>query len=432
MRRLGLLVLVIVSFAVLGARADAAPGDAMIVTPNDGQVIVPGGSYTGPMQIQWNAAGSYRISLTGSYGYSWSAVSTPTQDNVGATYNYPFDAITHSGAYTAQVTNTDTEEVVAQIGFAVHVTNQASFSSPSGTVLAGSAPTATVTWTRLYDSSHTYQIRLDGSTMCSYDSLADGQTTSCQLPELESGTHEIAAVDATQGDQIAARTVTAAAHLSQRLTLSPLTFYPFVRDGYYDTTNATVTTNKPVSVRFQVKNHNGKIIRHTSTYQSEGRFTWRWAAGNDSGRKVDPGYFWIRAISTAQGETKTGDWHRVLARTVLVSRKASVSRLGVNRSSATKSSLCYIHSKAWTDHDTFVDCWGGAGASVNYNFGVPRSTYKVVTTAGTRGHCCARGTITRTTTRISSRVVQVRFHITYWRSLEIDTVHITYYYHKRL
>lgn len=413
--------------------AGAAAGDGVVTDPTDGQVIQPGVGYTGPITVQWNAAGNFAIVVTGPGGYSDEIDSSPTDANVGNSYVYPITAIPAVGTYQITITNSDTSEVVDTSSFVIKDYDAASLDY-APTHLAGWTGPVTVTWSHVVDPGNTYAVLVDGSVACSYaGTLTPGQVTHCTLPSAPAaGTHSLQAEDLTTADVLDGYTITVAPHLNVRSSTPSASFYPLVRDGYKDSVALDYRLNKAAKVSFQVKNKAGKIIRHTRAANAgAGSHVWKWNGSKDSGRIRKPGHYWLRVTAKAQGELKRGSWHRVTAKTAIVTHRApAIQRLGRNFSSSGKSQ-CFINKNWWNPGDVFVDCWGGS-AHVTYSFGVRGSAFNVTTGSSTKRYCCSNGTAGRTTTRPSARRVSVTFNVTNWASLAINTVSIHYSYKKRI
>jgi len=144
-----------------------------------------------------------------------------------------------------------------------------------------------------------------------------------------------------------------------------------------------------------------------------------------------PGTYRIRIAASAGGVTRTVT-KSVSVTTALVNRRRSAARDGSASSTATRGS-CY----ATRDSDygtTALDCWGGRYAMARYNFRVPASAFGV--TWRSTGHLaeadiCCTGKVSRTGTRVSSRVFQVRVTATGWRAFDVTGASMSYSYKVR-
>ncbi|MFI5049625.1 MAG: hypothetical protein ACHQEA_07145 [Gaiellales bacterium] len=148
-----------------------------------------------------------------------------------------------------------------------------------------------------------------------------GQTTlQCELTQGAAvGTHTLKVRSDDTGGTVNSVTVTVVAHLNQRVvSAGPSPFYPYRHDGFRDQVNLVYVISKNASTWFQVKNTQGTIVRHSPhRFFMAGRHTMHWGGDNDSGRLVRANhYYWIRLLTSAGGESRIGDWHRVYARRV--------------------------------------------------------------------------------------------------------------------
>jgi hypothetical protein len=415
-----------------GSIAAAAPNDAVITNPTDGQVITHGLGYHGPLTVQWNTTGNFAIVVTGPGGYSDEIDASPAAYNVGNSYLFPITPLSELGTYQITITNSDTSEVVFTSTFVAKDYDLGWATHPSSALTGWTGP-ITATWSHLEDPSNTYEVQFDDIPVCTYaGTLVPGEVTHCTLSSAPLvGTHFVNLYDRTTDYYLDGSVITIDPHLTLSESLPRTAFYPLVRDGYKDSIGLGYTLDEDAKVTFEAKNAAGKIIRHDGPHsETTGSHTWKWTGRTDTGRIKRVGYYWLRAIATAHGETKKGNWQRISAKTALLTKQGSASRLGRNFSSAGKSN-CLINKNYWNDGDVFLDCWDGS-AHATYSFAVPSSTYSVTTGSSTKQHCCGNGTTSRTTTRPSASRVQVAFNVTGWASLAINSVSIHYAYKKRI
>jgi hypothetical protein len=225
---------------------------------------------------------------------------------------------------------------------------------------------------------------------------------------------------------------------AESATATPLVFYPLVRDGYRDTTRFSFAFDTVADVTVQVKNKSGRVIRRVPVGDRQSG-SWRWNGRNRAGNKVDPGYYWIRAVSAiatfgihdAVGKTS---WIRVRVKTALVRRQATKRRAGDNFSSRATSGNCYVFVSHYFNTAN-PDCFGGNYALVRYGFRVPGSAYNISwAVRGGRGgdDLCCYGSINKIGTRMSSRRYVVTVMVTGYRSYEVERVRASYSYKKRI
>jgi FlgD Ig-like domain len=214
---------------------------------------------------------------------------------------------------------------------------------------------------------------------------------------------------------------------------TPLVFYPLVRDGYRDTTLFSFAFSRSAAVVVQVKNKNGRVLRQVGlgTRQSGG---WRWNGRNNSGNKVDPGYYWLRAGATADGLTGRTRWIRVQVKTALITKQATKGRAGNNYSSRATSGSCYVVIDNYFN-TAQPDCFGGNYALVRYRFAIPSSAYNFSWSVrgGPAGDdLCCHGTISKLGTRTSSKSYVVTVNVTGYRAYEVERARVSYSYKKRI
>ncbi len=187
------------------------------------------------------------------------------------------------------------------------------------TVTADVGDDPTDTYTILWDGSAGAVEPSGGSGNC--QTMAGQPALSCQLVSAPKvGSHVLELRDDLASTSLKTVNITIQPHLSSRLVkLAPLTFTPFKLDHITDKLNMTFILNKVAGVQFQVRNKSGSIVRHsTRKSYNFGRHIVRWAGANDHGRLVTPNLnYWVRLVSTANGETVTGDWHKVFVKKVV-------------------------------------------------------------------------------------------------------------------
>lgn len=189
----------------------------------------------------------------------------------------------------------------------------------TGPIAATIAPDAsddpTATYSILVNGDLSGIERTDGTGPCT---AAAGETAlDCKLSApAAAGTYALTLQNDLTGDVLDAATVTVSPHLQQRvLAVAPRKFTPFKRDGNRDKVKLTFAVNKRAYASFQVRNKTGRIVRHSSRVIVEaGNHAFTWGGKSDRGRMVRPNrYYWLRLISTAQGEKFVGNWFKVQA-----------------------------------------------------------------------------------------------------------------------
>ena len=182
-------------------------------------------------------------------------------------------------------------------------------------VAAGTGDDPTDTYTVLWDGSANAVAAASAAGPC--QTLAGQPAITCRLTsDATAGAHTLALRDDATNALLTNEAITIQPHLTARLVkLAPLTFTPFKLDHISDQLNMTFILNKVAGVQFQVRNAGGTILKHSVlTTFNFGSHVLHWGGGNDRGTLVTPNTdYWVRLVSTASGETVTGDWHKVRA-----------------------------------------------------------------------------------------------------------------------
>lgn len=220
-----------------------------------------------------------------------------------------------------------------------------------------------------------------------------------------------------------------------RVSQSPATFYPLVRDGYRDATRTHFHINVRADVTISVMNNSGATVRRAQlgTLRSGGH-AWTWNGRKNNGRTAVTGRYHL-LVTAAAAQTRTAKTAVVVA-SGWVTRHGTSSRAGSNYSSARTSGACQI-SAGWDDASEELDCWGGHYATTKYRFGVPAHASNVkwhVSGGPASDDICCTGSIKKTGTWVgpSHRQVLIQVKVTGWRAYDVDRAYITYTYQRRI
>jgi hypothetical protein len=211
-----------------------------------------------------------------------------------------------------------------------------------------------------------------------------------------------------------------------RVSARPTPFFPYVNDGYRDTTKVMWAQDQRATVRLQVRRTStGKLVRSVSMMESAGRHAWNWGGRNNRGKLVDKGRYSITvAISNANGSDS--DRRRVRTKTGWVSKNYRKERTGRETSSRSGAS-CH-----WdTDNGALgLDSWGGYCQAV-YRFAIPARAVDVHRSISTRQHPLDFGPGTGTISKWwSGNAAYVR--VTGWRAHTVVRVAVTYKTRRRI
>lgn len=220
----------------------------------------------------------------------------------------------------------------------------------------------------------------------------------------------------------------------RRLTVSPATFYPHVRDGFRDRSRLAFTTRLDSTVRVQVRNSEGRTVWSkrltTRDAQRYERRSVAWNGRTASGAVAPVGRYLAVVSSTLDGRTGTD---RIRVEVATGTRSVDVTRRkdGWFGSRDTTRGSCYA-SETFYPHGNQLDCWGGAFARATYRFHLPTSAKNV--RWGVRGYqmCCDTGRITKTGDRTSARSYRVQVQVTEWRAYVVRKVWISYTYRRAI
>jgi hypothetical protein len=314
-----------------------------------------------------------------------------------------------------------------------------------------------VQWGADVDTTHEYAIRVENNDpsqsgqYCAWDpgQLAPGDTTGCGANLGTPGTWTLFAWDKSDAATLAQVAITVvcppgyeetptdciyhAPMEAESAEASPLVFYPLVRDGYRDTTRFSFGFSAPGSVRIDVRNSSGRVIRRVplGTLQAG---SWRWNGRNNGGHKVSTGYYRMRAVSADGYSTAHTRNIRTKVTTGWVTRSGSKRRWGNQVSSQSTSGNCFIQRSSYFGTAS-LDCWGGSYAKVTYGFSVPTTTFKYsgsVSGSFASDDICCDGSVTKGAYRASSRRIVAWAQVTGWRAYDVERVRVTYYYKKRI
>lgn len=270
-------------------------------------------------------------------------------------------------------------------------------------------------------------------------------TFSYTVYPVQSGVHAVEVDTAGQADALATRSFTA---IAKKTTLThsarPSTFYPYVKDGYRDTTVVGYRVYGRVRTQALVYGPNG-LVRSvdlgfkgdSSEWASDGMdYSWAWNGRNNAGSLVPSGKSYSIVIKTT--ETVNGQpYASQVSSSATVARgyrtlSVSKSRDGYDNSSQARSG-CDIHRAYWTDSDLFLDCWGGDYALARYAFAIPANATNLRWSVNGAAHCCSSPGVTRKTfSRPNPRTAVVQVKVTGWHSYQINRVNLSYTYRKAI
>lgn len=206
--------------------------------------------------------------------------------------------------------------------------------------------------------------------------------------------------------------------------VSPVTFYPLVRDGYADSTRFSYKINRTAQVVATVTaNATGRRVKKVALGSvASGTRSWAWNGTNDAGSKVATGGYTITMAATSSGKTLRA------ARSVKVATANRVShhwasRNGIQGSPATKGN-CNVERDNYYEVST-LDCWGGSYAQMTYNFSIPAAAYNlqwhIVTQLGDNDICC-QGNVLKIKARPTPTHAYARVKVTGWRAADVGGV----------
>jgi hypothetical protein len=442
MRRLRLLCLAVVavSIAVLAPSAVATP--PTIVSPANGAQVTSG--YTGPVQVTWLEAGEMKVEASGPGGYS-SLVGpiTVTPAQVGGTFDYSLSPMNAPGTYTISAGRMDGSETPVSVGVTVPEPppppSSASIVSPSfgATVLAPWAGPIRVRWDQIAHPEASYVVKLDFSTVCSFagTDLTPGETTSCAvgfnpgLGEKEITVHE---TSGPNQELIGYSVVYIEPHLAIRsLTLSPATFYPYVREGFRDRARLAFSLNKEANLWVVVRNTRGNLVRRVDLGgRSQG--VWDWNGRTDGGSLAPVGRYRVTLEARALGELRRATREVRIGRGFRTRYDSKSFCGGCGPGIVETSGNCFIEFDRFYDGDIFLDCWGGNYAITTWVFRIPASAFNIRKSIRGEVMCCAPGEVASAGVRRNARTYVVAAGVSGYRAWDIRSVRIRYAYRVRI
>jgi hypothetical protein len=160
-----------------------------------------------------------------------------------------------------------------------------------------------------------------------------------------------------------------------RLSLSPTTFYPLVRDGYRDFTDYHVSFNEAAAGQIHIFNHKGTLTR-SYAFTNRTQVAIAWGGRNGRGEKVKTGYYRFRVVAhTATSKIASG-FNRVLVKTGFrtVTQTGVKAKTGLGWSSRSTGAYEAGGNCNWArlpGAQLLTTCLF-AHASVTYTFELPR------------------------------------------------------------
>lgn len=247
---------------------------------------------------------------------------------------------------------------------------------------------------------------------------------SCQVQAYGNSTGETASVSFT---------TSAPTPEVRNLSVSPATFYPYVRDAYRDSAAIRFTSRLDSDVVVRVTNTDGRTVwvrelaaRDWADYYE--RRVVRWSGRNNAGSLVRTGRYRIAVTSDIAGTTRTARAAVVVARGT---RTFTVTRTkeGWWDSVDATSGNCYTSNYYPGNH---LDCWGGNYARADYRFRVPANARIISWAVRGEALCCDNGRLTKTGTRTKARTFRVRVQVTGWRGYVVRRAILEYSYRKAI
>lgn len=211
----------------------------------------------------------------------------------------------------------------------------------------------------------------------------DGKDLNGSPVPVDTYTATLTATNPATGEVAEATTVVHARAVStvpeiRKFTASPTTFFPTVRDGYRDGVSFTGWSNEietrdwpEQSWNITIRNANGvKVAERSGMYPDWDGAHWDWKGKDLNGNPVKVGTYkaTFTVTNTMTGEEDTATL-TLTATSDTIYRKVERSHTGVQTSSRSRSSHCYIY--AWDSNTLALDCWGGNYAIARYGFSVP-------------------------------------------------------------
>jgi hypothetical protein len=240
------------------------------------------------------------------------------------------------------------------------------------------------------------------------------------------------AVPPTYATQVEA--MTAEPMQVSEVSVWPGTFYPYVRDGYRDTTVMDYYLNQGADVVGTVRNSDGRTVRRIDLgWRGAGYRSLTWNGRNNSGDLVAVGYYSIQVQATNTEGSRATVTRQVRVNTGYRTMETTKRRWGNDGNPATRGT-CYVTRYSYDDYAE-LDCWGGRYARMTYNFSLPGNAYDVswrVRGARSSADICCDGRISRTGRRMSSTLFRVRTEVTGWRAFEVYSASVTYKWRKRV
>lgn len=214
---------------------------------------------------------------------------------------------------------------------------------------------------------------------------------------------------------------------------SPLVFYPYVDDGYRDSTLVEWYLSRGAQARVRIRNAAGNVIRSSGWKSYRAGFRgWAWNGRKSSGRLVKPGtYKWEVTAQDPVGTTRVARG-TVTTATKTVTRTITKRRAGANGRYAT-GGACTIR----TTHDDHadIDCGDGWG-SVTFVFKLPAGAFDMswrLVGERTSADMCCRGEIAKygyLTRDLNTYTVGV--YVDDYRAFEVFRGQVTYKVRKRI
>ena len=436
MRRLRPLSLALVALVIVVLAPTAGAVPPTIQAPTNGATIPAG--WVGPITVAWAEAGDMKIEISGPQP-TQTILTSPTGPST-ADYSAP-TPLTVPGAYTITAGRADGSEAPAQLTVTVPSPPGAvdvTFPEHGATFFNSFAGPIRMRWDAVNPAAD-YRVALNDVTICNYDGavLIVGQTTTCALPApVGIGSYEIVIwEDLPGGGQNipGASFFEVQSHLAIQsfLRSTPLSFYPYVRDGFRDRARFGFALNKEANVTFVVRNRSGRVVRRVNLGLVSST-SWDWNGRGGGGSLVPLGRYRVTLEARASGELRRATREVVVTRGWRTRHGSKSFCGGCGPGRVEVRGNCYVQFDWFEDGDIFFDCWGGSFAGASWVFRVPPTTFRVSKSIRGTVMCCAPGDWASIGVRRNARTYVVAAGVSGWRSWQIRSVRISYAYRQRI
>ncbi len=299
----------------------------------------------------------------------------------------------------------------------------------------------TVAWTIEVPFDDTYSVGLECSSPSYWDetdvSATAGTTISGKFTQVPAGaecTLSAYSWDYAEHDEVDFSTSLPTPEV-RNLRLSPVEFYPTVRDNYKESTVASFGVRRDSDVKVEVVDRDGRTI-WTKAIDARPSRDWyerlsvRWNGTNRSGKVVRVGKYKIR-VTTRLGSQSAKATTAVRVKSEVRSFTRTVKKDGWYDSHDTTSGNCYT-MQHYYPHGIDLDCWGGAYAQASYFWKLPANAKVQSWWVKGEVQCCDSGKLIKTGARLSPTKFRVQVKVTYWRSYVVKAAYLRYSFTRRV